>query len=158
MKPIRELLILTALAALAPACARFSAPDPVSCADPFVGTGFHGHTYPGATAPFGMVQLSPDTRNTTWDGSSGYHQSDSVILGFSHTHLSGTGCQDLGDFLFLPFIGKDIPGSLPFSHEDEMASPGYYRVDFPVLGISAELTASPRVGIHRYSFEGKVVS
>ena len=155
MKPIRELLILTALAALAPACARLSAPDPVSCADPFVGTGFHGHTYPGATAPFGMVQLSPDTRNTTWDGSSGYHQSDSVILGFSHTHLSGTGCQDLGDFLFLPFIGKDIPGSLPFSHEDEMASPGYYRVDFPVLGISAELTASPRVGIHRYSFEGE---
>ncbi len=146
---------MTAVAVSVLSCARLSVPDPISVADPFVGTGFHGHTYPGATAPFGMVQLSPDTRNTTWDGSSGYHQSDSAILGFSHTHLSGTGCQDLGDFLFLPFIGGDLPASLPFSHEDEQASPGYYRVDFPKSGMTVELTATTRTGVHRYSYKGE---
>ena len=127
----------------------------MALADPFVGTGFHGHTYPGATTPFGMVQLSPDTRNRTWDGCSGYHYSDKSIMGFSHTHISGTGCADLGDFLFLPFIGESIPANLPFSHKDEKASPGYYRVDFPKAGITAELTATTRVGVHRYTFNGK---
>ena len=145
--------------------AAFSCTDektPVDFVDPFVGTGFHGHTYPGATAPFGMVQLSPDTRNTGWDGSSGYHYSDDTILGFSHTHLSGTGCADLGDFLFTPAIG-DVPvkdgayavDPLPFSHQDETASPGYYRVRFPERGIAAELTAGPHTGVHRYTFNGK---
>lgn len=135
---------------------------PVDLADPFVGTGFHGHTYPGATAPGGMVQLSPDTRNRTWDGSSGYHYSDSTIMGFSHTHLSGTGCADLGDFLFTPAIGDVTTGEkgfeiapLAFSHSDELASPGYYRVRFPDPGITVELTATPRTGIHRYTFIGK---
>ena len=71
--------------------------NPIDYVDPFIGTGFHGHTYPGATTPFGAVQLSPDTRRGNWDASSGYHYSDSTILGFSHTHLGGTGCQDLGD-------------------------------------------------------------
>ena len=134
----------------------------VEAVDPFIGTGFHGHTYPGATVPAGMVQLSPDTRNTGWDGSSGYHYSDNTILGFSHTHLSGTGCADLGDFLFTPALG-DVPvkdgayavDPLPFTHEDEMASPGYYRVRFPERGITAELTAGPHTGIHRYTFNGK---
>ena len=134
----------------------------VEAVDPFIGTGFHGHTYPGATVPAGMVQLSPDTRNTGWDGSSGYHYSDNTILGFSHTHLSGTGCADLGDFLFTPAIGN-VPvkdgayavDPLPFTHEDEMASPGYYRVRFPERGITAELTAGPHTGIHRYTFNGK---
>ena len=102
-----------------------------------------------------MVQLSPDTRNRTWDGSSGYHYSDPTILGFSHTHLSGTGCADLGDFLFLPFIGENIPENLPFSHDDEEASPGYYKVVFPDAGITAELTATTRTGVHRYSFKGE---
>ena len=133
----------------------------VEAVDPFIGTGFHGHTYPGATAPAGMVQLSPDTRNTGWDGSSGYHYSDNSILGFSHTHLSGTGCADLGDFLFTPAIGE-VPvrdggyavDPLPFSHENEMASPGYYRVRFPERGITAELTAGPHTGVHRYTFTG----
>lgn len=129
-----------------------SAVDPLSEADPFVGTGFHGHTYPGATTPFGMVQLSPDTRNRTWDGSSGYHYSDPSILGFSHTHLSGTGCADLGDFLFLPFIGDVMPENLPFSHDNEEAAPGYYKVDFPEAGLLVELTATTRTGVHRYSF------
>ena len=76
--------------------------SPIDAVNVFNGTGFHGHTYPGATTPFGLVQLSPDTRVDGWDGSSGYHYSDSAILGFSHTHLSGTGCSDLGDFLFTP--------------------------------------------------------
>src|SRR6266566_9018679 len=74
--------------------------------DPFIGTGGHGHTYPGATMPFGMVQLSPDTRLTGWDGCSGYHYSDSLIYGFSHTHLSGTGISDYGDILFMPTVGE----------------------------------------------------
>jgi len=74
--------------------------------DPFIGTGGHGHTFPGATAPFGMVQLSPDTRLTGWDGCSGYHYSDSIIYGFSHTHLSGTGISDYGDILLMPTTGK----------------------------------------------------
>ena len=135
---------------------------PVDLADPFVGTGFHGHTYPGATAPQGMVQLSPDTRDRTWDGSSGYHESDKTILGFSHTHLSGTGCADLGDFLFTPALGevatKDgayAVDPIPFPHADEMASPGYYRVRFPDPGVTVELTATPHTGVHRYTFTGK---
>ena len=128
--------------------------DPLDEADPFVGTGFHGHTYPGATTPFGLVQLSPDTRNRTWDGCSGYHQSDSTIMGFSHTHISGTGCADLGDFLFTPAVGEVAP--IPFSHKDETASPGYYRVRFKENGITAELTAARHTGLHRYTFTGNV--
>ena len=155
MKSVRDIIILTAIAVSALSCSGLTSNDPVSVVDPFVGTGFHGHTYPGATAPFGMVQLSPDTRNTTWDGCSGYHYSDSTIMGFSHTHISGTGCADLGDFLFLPFIGEDIPENLPFSHKDEQASPGYYRVDFPQAGMTVELTATTRTGVHRYTFKGE---
>ena len=117
----------------------------------FNGTGFHGHTYPGATTPFGLVQLSPDTRTYGWDGCSGYHYSDSVILGFSHTHLSGTGCADLGDFLFTPGVGR--AGSLPFRHRDETARPGYYKVVTP--GVTVELTATPHTGVHRYTFTGE---
>src|SRR5882724_12594961 len=98
--------------------------------DPFIGTGGHGHTYPGATMPFGMVQLSPDTRLTGWDGSSGYHYSDSIIYGFSHTHLSGTGISDYGDILLMPTVGDVYLSALvdgrtdkgyasPFSHKNE---------------------------------------
>ena len=80
--------------------------DAAAYVDPFIGTGGHGHTFPGATVPFGMVQLSPDTRMNDWDGCSGYHTSDNTILGFSHTHLSGTGCADYGDFRFMPVVGE----------------------------------------------------
>ena len=128
-----------------------------------IGTGGHGHTYPGATVPFGMVQLSPDTYNDGWDYCSGYHYSDSSIMGFSHTHLSGTGAADLLDFLLMPGTGpaKTVPGSREnpsegyrsrFSHEDEVAEPGYYAVLLKDYGVRAELTATERAGFHKYTF------
>ena len=127
--------------------------------DPFIGTGFHGHTYPGATVPFGGVQLSPDTRQYSWDGCSGYHYSDSTILGFSHTHLSGTGCIDLGDVLFYPTndeLKKTSVGytlsPISFSHDNEVAKAGFYKVKLN-NGITAELTATSHVGVHRYTFK-----
>ncbi len=128
-----------------------------------IGTGGHGHTYPGATVPFGMVQLSPDTYNDGWDWCSGYHYSDSSIMGFSHTHLSGTGASDMLDFLLMPGTGpaKTVPGSRQnpgegyrsrFSHEDEIAEPGYYSVILRDYDIRAELSATERAGFHRYTF------
>ncbi len=129
---------------------------PATFVDPFIGTGGHGHTYPGATLPFGMVQLSPDTRLEGWDGCSGYHASDTIIYGFSHTHLSGTGCLDYGDILFMPVTGnvkldnKDYPST--FRPETEKATPGFYEVFLEKYGILAELTATKRAGFHRYSF------
>ena len=131
--------------------------------DPFIGTGGHGHTYPGKTVPFGMVQLSPDTRVGNWDACGGYHYSDSTIIGFSHQHLSGVGVLDYGDILFMPTIG-DIqlePGDennsslgyrSNFSHSTEIAEPGYYSVILDDYKIKAELTATTRAGFHRYTF------
>ncbi len=131
--------------------------------NPMVGADVHGHTFPGAVYPFGMVQLSPDTRLDGWDGCSGYHFSDSVIYGFSHTHLSGTGCSDYGDILLMPMVGKyslvnasDDAGVLSyasvFSHESEKAEPGYYSVFLKSPEILAEMTTTARVGMHRYTF------
>lgn len=133
--------------------------------DPFIGTGGHGHTFPGATLPFGMVQLSPDTRLTGWDGCSGYHYSDDIIYGFSHTHLSGTGISDYGDILLMPTTGEPYLDALvdgktdkgyasPFSHHNEKALPGYYSVLLDDGHIKAELTATNRVGLHRYTYSG----
>lgn len=128
--------------------------------NPFVGTGGHGHTYPGATAPFGMVQLSPDTRLTGWDGCGGYHFSDSVIYGFSHTHLQGTGVSDYGDILFAPCTQFNAGATRwsdryasRFSHENEQAHAGYYQVHLDDQRITAELTSTPRVGVHRYRLD-----
>ncbi len=131
--------------------------------NPFIGTGGHGHTFPGATTPFGMVQLSPDTRIDNWDGSSGYHYSDDVIYGFSHTHLSGTGIPDYCDILVVPTVGgppvstfrnkKPVDGyRSKFSHSNEKAEPGYYAVKLEEGDIYAEMTSTPRVGLHRYTF------
>ena len=131
--------------------------------DIFIGTGGHGHTFPGPTVPFGMVQLSPDTWNVDWDHCSGYHISDTSIMGFSHTHLSGTGAADLLDVLLMPAVGpvrtepgpRDNPTSgyrSRFSHQDEHAEPGYYSVLLKDYGIRAELTTTARVGLHRYTF------
>jgi len=125
----------------------------VQYVDPFIGTGGHGHTYPGATLPHGMVQLSPDTRLDGWDGCGGYHYSDSYIYGFTHTHLSGTGVSDYGDILLMPMSGKPLSdnkkyGSV-FSHANEKASAGFYSVKLDDDNILAELTATTRVGLHR---------
>lgn len=135
--------------------------SPVDYVNPFVGTGFHGHTYPGATVPFGAVQLSPDTRRGGWDGCSGYHYSDSTLLGFSHTHLSGTGCADLADVLIRPTTrpiqlgtGGDIYTPASFSHQHEKATPGYYSVVLDDEQIKAELTATTYAGLHRYTYPG----
>ncbi len=123
--------------------------------DPMIGTGGHGHTYPGAVVPHGMVQLSPDTRLDGWDGCSGYHYSDNYIYGFTHTHLSGTGCSDYGDILLMPITGTPSPDNKvygsTFSHANEKASPGYYSVKLD-NNVDVELTATERVGFHRYLF------
>ena len=139
--------------------------SPVDYVDPFIGTGFHGHTYPGATVPFGAVQLSPDTRAGNWDACSGYHYNDTTLKGFSHTHLSGTGCIDLGDILFRPTTLKpdltteSIYQPAAFSHKDEDASAGYYSVVLKEEGIKAELTVTAHAGMHRYTFpSGKEAS
>ena len=150
----RKLLIVMAL--LAPWWAFCQPKQPAKLVNPFIGTGGHGHTYPGATAPFGMVQLSPDTRLTGWDGCSGYHYSDSVVYGFSHTHLSGVGVSDYGDILLMATTGKPVLAnkdySSPFKKTTEKAEPGYYTVFLEKPKVKVELTALPRVGIHRYTF------
>jgi predicted alpha-1,2-mannosidase len=141
---MRKQILFGVLALAFVSCGR----QPADQVNVFNGTDFAGNTYPGPVVPFGAVQLSPDTDvNTT----SGYHYSHDTILGFSHTHLSGTGCPDLGDFLVTP--GLDVVKPLPFSHQDEVAEPGYYKVKF-AKGITAELTATPHAGVHRYTFTG----
>ncbi|WET00082.1 GH92 family glycosyl hydrolase [Chryseobacterium arthrosphaerae] len=125
--------------------------------NPMIGTGGHGHTFPGAIVPFGMVQLSPDTRiDGSWDGCSGYHYSDSVIYGFSHTHLNGTGVSDYGDIMLMPGMGN--PGLNPkdysskFSHKNEKAAAGFYSVKLDKNNIDVRLTSTKRVGYHEYKF------
>lgn len=137
--------------------------EPHTTINPFIGTGGHGHTFPGATVPFGMVQLSPDTRLEGWDGCGGYHYSDSLMYGFSHTHLSGTGVSDYGDILLMPFTGTaqftngyetgiDNGYGSRFDKSTEVAEAGYYSVQLADYNIKAELTATKRVGMHRYTF------
>lgn len=125
--------------------------------NPFIGTGGHGHTFPGATVPYGMVQLSPDTRiDGSWDGCSGYHYDDKTIYGFSHTHLNGTGCTDFGDIMLMPTMGE--PNFNPkeygstFNHSNEKAAAGFYSVKLDKHNIDVRLTSSTRVGFHEYTF------
>ncbi len=151
------LLILPVLMAF---CSCSNRPEQlVSCVNPMIGTDYTGHTYPGATLPFGMVQLSPDTKLTGWQGCSGYHYEDSVIYGFSHTHLSGTGVEDYCDILVMPTTGKiqweNKDYRSDFRHASEKASAGYYAVTLDKYKIQAELTATARVGFHRYTFPEK---
>lgn len=154
---VRNIIHMACLAALLAACTS-QKENPVDFIDPFIGTGFHGHTYPGATVPFGAVQLSPDTRAGNWDACAGYHYDDSTLTGFSHTHLSGTGCIDLGDLLIRPTTQTVDPSRQPmyapaaFRHEDEKAEAGYYAVLLHEEGIRAELTATAHTGVHRYTF------
>ena len=137
--------------------------------NPFIGTGAHGHTFPGATMPFGMVQLSPDTRIEGWDGCSGYHYSDSIIYGFTHTHLSGTGIGDYCDLLLMPTMGDICFNngylndsfnnySSTFKKVNEFASAGYYEVLLDKYDIKCKLTSTERVGIHEYTYNNKKLS
>jgi predicted alpha-1,2-mannosidase len=160
MKSAQVVVILAAvcLTSIVSDCCLASEPTPLQSVRPMIGTSAHGHVFPGATVPFGMVQLSPDTRIETWDGCSGYHYSDKTILGFSHTHLSGTGCPDLGDIRVIPLSGdlqavkKKAHLAQPFSHADETAKPGYYEVLLGDSKIKVELTATAHAGFHRYTF------
>jgi putative alpha-1,2-mannosidase len=125
--------------------------------NPFIGTGGHGHTFPGATVPYGMVQLSPDTRiDGSWDGCGGYHYDDRTIYGFSHTHLNGTGVSDYGDIMLMPTMGEpsfdNKVYSSTFSHANEKASAGFYTVKLDKHNIDVRLTTSTRVGFHEYKF------
>ncbi len=131
--------------------------------DPMIGTDWNGHTLPGATLPNGMLQLSSDTKTSTWNNCSGYHYSDKSILGFSHTHYSGTGAGGGGDILFMPTVGKiklnagDIDNTVDgyrskYSHKNELASSGYYSVLLDDYNIQVSLTATKRVGFHKYIF------
>lgn len=137
--------------------------NPVAYVDPYIGTGGHGHTFLGVTAPFGAVQIGPNNINKGWDWCSGYHYSDSIVIGFSHLHLNGTGCSDTGDILFMPYTGKarTQPGTQqdPLSgyasyylKDNERALPGYYEVLLKTHRTKVELTASDRVAFHRYTF------
>ncbi|WP_447905307.1 GH92 family glycosyl hydrolase [Stenotrophomonas sepilia] len=169
----RRLLIAFAATAVLASGAALAVPSKsaaeraYAAVDPFIGTGGEGHTYPGATVPFGMVQLSPDTRiqprEKAYGWAAGYRYDDSSIVGFSHTHFSGTGHSDLGDILLMPFTGTpglergdpEKPGSgyaSRFRHADEKAEPGYYAVTLDDYRVRAELTTSTRVGVHRYAF------
>ena len=153
----KTLLLPVLLLGAMVSCQQPSAPDQfrdqLVYVNPFIGTGFHGHTFPGATRPFAMVQLSPDTHIMGWDASSGYHQDDRQIYGFSHTHLSGTGIGDLGDVALLPFSGEDsIKPVATFRKETEKATPGYYAVHLDNFGGDAELTTTDRVGFHKYTY------
>ena len=134
--------------------------DPLNYVDPLIGTGGHGHTFPGAVVPFGMAQASPDTRPFGWDGCGGYHYSDSVIYGFANTHLSGTGIPDYSDVLIVPQVGKAVlaPGYLKkggygakFSHKDEIAKAGFYSVKLQ-NNINVKLTATEHCAVHQYDF------
>ena len=163
---MKKWLSFTALLAATMAFAQ--APDPLKLVDPLIGTGPEGHTFPGVTVPFGMVQLSPDTQirpfKQSYKWAAGYRYEDTTILGFSHTHFSGAGHSDLGDVLLTPVSGADVPlepgdpeKTQPgyrsrFSHTREHAEPGYYSVFLQDSQVQAELTASERVGVHRYTF------
>ena len=155
MKTFRILLLLLAGFTMAGIHAQTGS-DLTGYVNPFIGTGGHGHTYPGASCPFGMVQLSPDTRLDGWDGCSAYHASDTIIYGFSNTHLSGTGCSDYGDILLMPVTGKvsleNYGYASPFKQATEKASPGNYSVTLEKPGIVVDLTATPRTGFLRFTF------
>jgi len=158
----KTILLATALSIMASCCTTHNN-DFTQWVDTKIGTGGHGHVFVGANVPFGMVQLGPTSIPQTWDWCSGYHESDSTIIGFSHTHLSGTGIGDLFDITVMPLVGdvtyargtEDDPDSGMWSYGErskEISKPGYYSIPLLRYGIKAELTATSRVGMHRYTF------
>ncbi len=155
-------LSIAVLAFLSSACEKSA--EPVDYVDPFIGTDFFAHMFPGPGLPFGMVHLSPDTYTQGWTYASGYQHADNSIMGFSHTHYSGVGMVAKGDLLIMPTVGQKLqitPGSREnpdegyrsrFDHADETASPGYYSVHLKDYNIEAELSVSLRAAIHKYTF------
>ena len=143
--------------------AQNTATDYTQFVDPLIGSGYHGHVFVGASVPFGAVQLGPNNETQGWDWCSGYHYSDSILIGFAHTRLSGTGIGDLGDVVFMPVTDDFKPGTdtIPYpwkskySHEMEVAKAGYYSLHIDRYNIDAELTATNRVGFHRYKFNNE---
>ena len=132
--------------------------------DPYIGSDYHGHVFVGANVPFGAVQLGPNNPTQGWDWCSGYHYSDSLLIGFAHTQLSGTGIGDLGDILFMPVGGDYTPEitqenpyhwQAKYTHADEVVKPGYYSIDIKKYNVKAELTTTDRVGFHKYNFKTK---
>ncbi|MGM9823921.1 MAG: GH92 family glycosyl hydrolase, partial [Muribaculaceae bacterium] len=162
MRKIKITLLLAAAFATLGSTPNVQAAGVVDYVDPMIGTGFHGHVFMGASVPFGMVQLGPNNIDKGWDWCSGYHHSDSILIGFSHNHLSGTGCGDLGDVMLMPMTvpnvirgeQKDISKGYAskYRHETEVTRPDYYSVMLERYGIKAELTATTRVGLHRYTY------
>ncbi len=166
---VRIVLLIVIASMMGTSCSQKSVFNPVDFVNPMVGTDFHGHTFPGAALPGGLVQLSPDTGTEGWDWCSGYHYSDNSVMGFSHLHRSGMGAGDWGDILLMPTTGdvKVVPGTKEnpdegyrsrFSHEEENTSPGYYSVNLKDYSIKVELTVSERAGFHRYTFPKSGVS
>lgn len=164
---MRHLLVAIALISTVSTAAAQTAEGPLTQVNPFIGTGGEGHTFPGAVAPFGMVQLSPDTDTTCvirdcYSHAAGYRYEDPTIQGFSQTHFSGAGHSDLGDILVMPVSGDTVatePGTpaqpgyrSPFTHASEIAQPGYYAVTLDGPRVRAELTAGTRIGVQRYTF------
>ncbi|MGQ8338242.1 GH92 family glycosyl hydrolase [Sunxiuqinia sp. A32] len=136
----------------------------VDYVDPYIGSGGHGHVFVGASVPFGAVQLGPNNETQGWDWCSGYHYSDSILIGFAHTQLSGTGIGDLGDILMMPVAGDYKPNAnadnpfdwkAKYSHSDEVLAPGYYSIHVDRHKVDVELTASERVGFHKYNYQGE---
>ncbi len=132
--------------------------------DPYIGSDYHGHVFVGANVPFGAVQLGPNNSTVEWDWCSGYHYSDSILIGFAHTQLSGTGIGDLGDILFMPLSGDYSPAiskeqpyhwQAKYTHNDEVVKPGYYSINIKKYNVKAELTTTKRVGFHKYTFKGE---
>ena len=157
-------LTIGALALFATACAGTSGTENLTrFVDMHIGTGGHGHVFMGANVPYGSVQLGPTSIPQSWDWVSGYHISDTTVIGFAHTHLSGTGIGDLSDISLMPVTGEvtyargteEDPQSgmwSYFSHAREQARPGYYATRLDRYGIDVELTATKRVGLHKYTF------
>jgi predicted alpha-1,2-mannosidase len=163
-------LAFTALLILSVSCSNNkgtetnSAMDYTQFVDPMIGSDYHGHVFVGANVPFGAVQLGPNNPTQGWDWCSGYHFSDSLLIGFAHTHLSGTGIGDLGDILFMPLAGDFTPAiteenpydwQAKYTHADEVVKPGYYSIDIKKYNVEVELTASDRVGFHKYNYKGE---
>ena len=161
------LLVAFAAISLLASCGK---KDYTAFVDPYIGSGGHGHVFVGASTPFGMVQLGPQQIKTEdWDWCSGYHYSDTLVIGFSHTHLTGTGCGDLGDVLFMPFDPAKVKEDKRYrgprrddckhlyallDHELESVKPGLYTVELPDYGVKVRLTTTDRTGLHEYTFTG----